>query len=115
VQNGRALVGALEVDYPEYPHDESLPAQLYVRPHELEIRQAPNGVPSLRAEVQRVNAASGVAKVYVQSHEFGIGLNVELSKDRYNELELKPGDTVYVSPRRVRVFVPDYAAPEYVI
>ena len=40
--------------------------------------------------------------------DFGVGLNVELSPERYCELALKMGDTVYVSPRRVRVFVPEY-------
>jgi hypothetical protein len=33
---------------------------------------------------------------------------VEVSPDRYAELEVRAGDTVYVTPRRVRVFVPEY-------
>ena len=37
-----------------------------------------------------------------------MGLNVELSPERYGELGLKAGDTVYVSPRKVRVFMPEY-------
>ncbi len=28
--------------------------------------------------------------------------------DRYAELNLKPGDTVFVLPKKVRVFIPDY-------
>ena len=40
--------------------------------------------------------------------DFGVGLNVELSPERFAELALKTGDTVYVSPRKVRVFVPEY-------
>jgi hypothetical protein len=40
--------------------------------------------------------------------DFGLGLNVEISPERYLELALKTGDTVYVSPRKVRVFVPEY-------
>jgi len=34
-------------------------------------------------------------------------LQVDLSHVRQAELRLKTGDTVYVSPRNVRVFVPD--------
>ena len=38
VQNGRAHAGRRwKSTYPEYPHDESRPATLYVRPHELDI------------------------------------------------------------------------------
>ena len=41
VQNGRATLGTMEVDCPEYPHDEERAATLYVRPHELEIEHSP--------------------------------------------------------------------------
>jgi sulfate transport system ATP-binding protein len=108
VQNGRALLGTMEVDYPEYPHQESRPATLYVRPHELDIERSRNGVASLQANVERVNPAGSVAKVSLLANDFGVGLNVEISLERYEELGLKPGDTVYVSPRKVRVFVPEY-------
>ena len=108
VQNGRASLGSMEVDYPEYPHQEARPATLYVRPHELEIERLPNGVASLKARVERINPAGSVAKVFLLAAEFGVGLNVELSSERYVELALKTGDTVYVSPRKVRVFMPEY-------
>jgi sulfate transport system ATP-binding protein len=108
VQNGRALLGSMEVAYPEYPHQEERPATLYVRPHELDIERLPNGVASLKARVERINPAGSVAKVFLLAAEFGVGLNVELSPERYVELALKTGDTVYVSPRKVRVFMPEY-------
>jgi hypothetical protein len=43
-------------------------------------------------------------------------MHVELSAERYAELRVRPGDSLYVSPRKVRVFVPDGAeVPDYVI
>lgn len=108
VQKGRALLGSMEVDFPEYQHEESRPATLYVRPHELDIERSRNGVASLQATVERVNPAGSVAKVFLLASDFGVGLNVEISLDRHEELGLKAGDTVYVSPRKVRVFVPEY-------
>ena len=108
VQNGRALSGTMEVAYPEYPHQEARPATLYVRPHELEIEHSPNGNGSLKARVERINPAGSVAKVFLLAADFGLGLNVEISPERYVELALKIGDTVFVSPRKVRVFVPEY-------
>jgi sulfate transport system ATP-binding protein len=108
VQNGRAVLGSMEVAYPDYPHQEARDATVYVRPHELDIEHAPNGHASLKARVERVNPAGSVAKVFLLAADFGVGLNVELSPERYGELALKTGDTVYVSPRKVRVFMPEY-------
>jgi sulfate transport system ATP-binding protein len=109
VQNGRAVSGTMEVDCPEYPHQESRPATLYVRPHELEIEHSPGETSgSVKALVERINPNGSVAKVFLRAADFGVGLNVEMSPERYGELALKTGDTVYVSPRKVRVFVPEY-------
>ncbi len=107
VHNGRAMLGGMAIELPEHAHAHG-EATVYVRPHELDINRSPNGVSSLQALVQRINPAGAVAKIYVHSAEFGVGLNVEISPQRYAELGLKAGDTVYVSPSRVRVFAPEY-------
>ena len=108
VQNGRAVMGGLEFACPDYPHAEPRDAQVYVRPHELDIDRAPNGVGSLRAQIQQINPAGAVTKISLLSPEYGVGLSVELSPERYRELALQAGETVYVSPRKVRVFTPEY-------
>jgi sulfate transport system ATP-binding protein len=108
VENGRAVLGPFEVAYPEYPHAEPREATVYFRPHELDIQHHRNGVPALAATVQRVNSAGSVAKVALLADDFKMDLNVELSMTRYVELALKAGDRVYVSPRKARVFMPEY-------
>jgi sulfate transport system ATP-binding protein len=108
VQDGRARLGNLEVDYPEYTASESRTATAFVRSHELEILRSKNG-PSLEARVMHVNPARPVVKVRVYSEQFGVVLNVDVSWDRFAELRLAPGDVVHVSPRQMRVFVQDYA------
>jgi sulfate transport system ATP-binding protein len=109
VQSGRAKLGNIEVAYPEYTASESRTAMAFVRSHELEILTSKNGRPSLEAKVTHINPARPVVKVRVYSEAFGVVLNVDLSWDRFNELKLNAGDTVYVSPRQMRVFVQDYA------
>jgi sulfate/thiosulfate transport system ATP-binding protein len=109
VQGGRAHLGPFEVAWPEYGHEDARPATIYVRPHELDIDRSPNGEPSLQAQVLHVNPAGPVVRIRVEAVDFGAVLQVELSPERYAELKIQTGDTVYVSPRRVRVFVPDYA------
>jgi sulfate transport system ATP-binding protein len=81
---------------------------MYVRPHELEIERSSNGGGSLAARIERINSAGSVAKVVLSALDGGGDLSVELSPERFGELDLKTGETVYVLPRKVRVFVPDY-------
>ena len=109
VQGGRARLGNLEVAFPDYPHDESRAATAFIRSHELEIVRKKNGRPSLEAKVTHVNPARPVVKVRVYSETFGVVLTVDVTWERYAELQLQVGDTVWVSPRQLRVFVQDYA------
>src|SRR5690606_14394020 len=109
VAGGRALVGGLDLSYPEYPHDEARPATVYVRPHELEIDRHADGPSSLRAEVVRINPAGAAVKVELVAHDFGVPLNVVLAPERHAALGLRAGESVYVFPKRVRVFVQDFS------
>jgi sulfate/thiosulfate transport system ATP-binding protein len=109
VQAGRAFLGPLAVPYSDYPHDDARPAAVYVRPHELDVGREPDGPASLAARVLHVNAAGPLARVQLEALEGGLGLQVQVPPEKWAGLDLKAGDTVYLSPRRVRVFVPEYA------
>jgi sulfate transport system ATP-binding protein len=106
-QGGRAVLGDMEVAFPEYPHEDSRPATAYIRPHELEIHRSGNGSPSIKAKVLHVNATGAVARVQLSATDFDMPISVDLSLARCAELGLKSDDAVYVSPRRVRVFLPE--------
>jgi sulfate transport system ATP-binding protein len=108
VQAGRAELGSLAIDYPEYSGKESRAATAFVRSHELDIQRVRNGRPALKANVININPARPVVKVRLHAEEFGVWLNVDLGWERFNELQLRIGETVYVAPRRMRVFVQDY-------
>jgi hypothetical protein len=45
----------------------------------------------------------------------GSTIHVDLATSRSQELDLKAGEVVHVSPRRVRVFLPETAEPDYSI
>jgi sulfate transport system ATP-binding protein len=107
-QNGRAVLGAIELDYPDHPHDEARPLTVYIRPHELEIDLMTADDAGPKARVLHVNPAGPVARVRVRDEESDAEIYVDLGLQRYAELKLHPGDWVRVSPRRVRVFEPEY-------
>jgi sulfate/thiosulfate transport system ATP-binding protein len=109
-QNGKALLGDWELDFPEYRDHQSRPAQVYVRPHELELDRDPlSGSGSLPAVVVHVNPVGSMARVRLDVPGYGPDVFVDLAPERCTELGLKRGDAVYVAPRRARVFVPDYS------
>jgi sulfate transport system ATP-binding protein len=112
VQDGVAHMGGdLSVAWPDYPHAQSRPASVYVRPHELDIHRVDNGTAGLPARVVHVNPAGSVTRVELEDLDNRRSVHVELSPGRHAELKLSAGETVLVAPRRVRVFVPadDYA------
>ncbi|HEV3116886.1 MAG TPA: sulfate ABC transporter ATP-binding protein [Gemmataceae bacterium] len=107
--HGRVHDGHALLEQPLRPAPAVEPSKVYVRPHELEIRRIPNGVPSLRATVIHVRPAGAVAKVQLVSEGFEAPINVDLSPENYQSLALRAGDMVHLSPRNYRVFEPDYS------
>jgi sulfate transport system ATP-binding protein len=103
VESGRAHLGPLSIDYPEHPHSQPRPAAGYTRPHELEVGRSANPGGGLWATLKLINATSSVVKLGLDSAE-GF-LQVDLARDRYEELQPQLGDSLYVRPRKVRVFV----------
>ena len=95
---------------PAPKNSEGKTTNVYVRPHELQIERYSNGSPSMPALVSRINPAGSVAKISLQA-EGGSDIQVDLPFEQFLELDLKLGEQVYVSPKRVRVFSPD----DYVI
>ncbi|HVR18619.1 MAG TPA: sulfate/molybdate ABC transporter ATP-binding protein [Polyangiaceae bacterium] len=109
VEKGMAHVPGIAVAYPDYPHAEARDASVYVRPHEFTIEPRRNGKESLEAKVLHVNPTGSRAKVELRIVDSAQLINAEVTAERYAELDLKAGDTVYVSARRARVFVPSYS------
>ena len=110
IENGRTFVGSFQVDSAAPKNAEGKPANVYVRPHELQIERSESGSPSMPALVSRINPAGSLAKISLQA-EGGTDIQVDLPFERFLELDLKVGEQVYVAPRRVRVFSSD----DYVI
>jgi sulfate/thiosulfate transport system ATP-binding protein len=79
------------------------PAHVYVRPHELEVHRAQ--VPgSFPARVDRLVPLGAAVRIELTSPGHGRPVEVELDVRKSEALALAPGDTVHLSPRRVRVF-----------
>jgi sulfate transport system ATP-binding protein len=110
-QNGRAHLGIAEVDYPEHPHAEAQPVRAYVRPHEVDLHAEANGHGGVPARVLHVNPAGPLVRVQLRADALDLVIHVDVNPARSEELDLRPGRTVYASPRRLRIFRPQEETP----
>jgi sulfate/thiosulfate transport system ATP-binding protein len=108
IEDGRVYVRGMPIashdanDGPTGANGDS--AVVYVRPHMLDIRLAPNGKDSFPATVKHINAAGPRVKVDLIS-QWGDAVRVELDHERLHALELRPDTQVYLSPRANKVFI----------
>jgi sulfate transport system ATP-binding protein len=107
IQNGKAIIGDLEIGLRRSQPDG--PAKVFVRPHELDLDKHRNGALGLAATIEHISPSGSVTRVLVAVHDGGTKLNVDLQPARARELALKKGDAVFVTPREVRVFEPEYS------
>ena len=76
----------------------------YVRPHDLELHLEPNGT-TREAMITRVLHLGFEVRVELLLED-GRDVWAQVTRDEAERLELAPGGTVYVRPRRAKVFEP---------
>ena len=103
VQDGKALLGPLALEYPEHPHTEARIAAGYSRPHELAVSRTDEGG-GLWAVVTDVRMAGAIVKMEVMDEERQ-PIQIELGREQYEAIRTIIGERVYVRPRKVRVFM----------
>ena len=80
----------------------------YVRPHDVEVSRTDHsgGMP---ATVEHVGFAGAIVHLELRRTDNGQTVEAELSREKMRELDLKPGDWVFVSARRARTFGEDFS------
>ena len=88
-------------------HNQALPgaslASIYVRPHDFDLSRTRNGKPAWTAHVRRLTPLGGLVKLDLTLHD-GTNLHVQLTRERFHELALVGGETIYVSPKDMKIF-----------
>jgi sulfate transport system ATP-binding protein len=80
----------------------------YVRSHDIEIDRSQQDSTSLRAEVKHVQKLGPAVRITLAIEGNSEFVEAELTRDVFQGLGLQQGESVFVRPRQVRVFVEDY-------
>ena len=103
VEDGKVHLGELSMAVPAGGQANTPSAVAYARPHLLEIDRQPTNRPQFKATVDHINAAGPIVKVELTTASGSI-VHVELSKERYRQLQLQRGLEVFVSIKDMKVF-----------
>ena len=110
VQDGKALLGPLAVEYPEHRDTAPRNAAGYARPHELDVSRNDQQGGGLWASVQDIRTSGAIAKLELSEGE-GSLIQVDLGREQFERLRPIVGERLYITPRRLRVFMSDAETP----
>ncbi len=106
LHRGRAWIDGIEVDAPEHAEAEELAATAYVRPHDIEVDRIAKDEAALAARVTHVLSVGPIVRLELIREDSNDKnpIQVEISKERFRELQLVRGDQVFIKPRRFDLF-----------
>ena len=76
----------------------------FVRPHDLDLSLSRTTPTQIEATVRFVITAGSRVRLELVSKDSAQTIAVELTRERYRELKLRPGDMVFVHPKQLQVF-----------
>ena len=109
VERGKARRAGLEVAYPDYPHAEAREPPCTSGRTSSTSSATRTACPASRPGCCTSTRPARARRSSSAPWTYDLLMNAEISAERFAELGLKAGDIVHVSPRRVRVFIPNVA------
>ena len=104
VHNGVANVGGGQMHVPEHNDISDTAATAYVRPHDIDIANGPDR-DTVEATLNHAIKIGPLVRLELARKDNGGLVEVELSRERYDHLNVATGNIVYFKPRRGRVFL----------
>ena len=108
MQNGQLVNGNFSVDVPEAETTSEAEAIGYVRPHDIHIERTKTFDDAVQANIIYIHAIGPIVQIELHRDDIDEYLEAELPKEQFRALELKRGEQVYIRPRQLKVFIPEY-------
>jgi len=89
--------------------DDRAKAVAYVRPHDVTITREPSDPQSVPALIRHIHTAGPFVRVQLERTDTRESVDAEITRDRYKALDLKSGESVFISLQNARVFSDDYS------
>ncbi|MEZ0232146.1 MAG: sulfate/molybdate ABC transporter ATP-binding protein [Methylophilaceae bacterium] len=105
VNEGRAQIGGIELQLDAHQETKDSPAFAYVRPHDIEVLKEADGEHAFEATVNYIHAIGPLVRLELQRADNPELIEAELTRERFRELSLTEGQSVFIRPRNVRVFL----------
>jgi sulfate transport system ATP-binding protein len=104
VHAGFAKIGDIKLALDEHQQIQDSPALAYVRPHDIEILRHPDGT-SIQAKISYIHAVGPNVYLELERLDTNVHVEAELTRERFDTLKLNEGETVYLRPHNLRVFL----------
>src|SRR5712691_7410906 len=104
IHAGQARLGEFEIEVPEHADAQDIPAVGYVRPYDIAVERHRNGAPAIEAIVSHIQRIGPLVHLELTRGDTGDLIEVELSKERYWEMQIAEGERVFITPRQLKVY-----------
>lgn len=104
IHAGVVKVGDTEIAVKEHGKIQDSAAQAFVRPHDIEISRDATGA-AFKAKLTYVHSVGPVVHLELQRDDTSAFVEAELTRERFKSLNLIEGETVYLKPHNLRVFL----------
>ncbi|KGR84945.1 sulfate/molybdate ABC transporter ATP-binding protein [Lysinibacillus odysseyi] len=79
----------------------------YVRPHDIVLEKERSAVDTVAATITHIHLVGPNVQVELRRQDEEEYLEAALSKEQFLHLSVQKGDTVYVRPKQLKVFIPE--------
>ncbi|WP_042346589.1 sulfate/molybdate ABC transporter ATP-binding protein [Bacillus massiliigorillae] len=105
VRDGHLQTGNYQLEIPE-PHDVTDGEGLgYTRPHHFSIEKVASDETSIASTVEHIHAVGPIVRIELKRNDTGEFIELELSKESIEELDVRVGDAIFVKPKELKVFM----------
>ena len=105
IERGRVRIGENVLEVPEWAEAEDQAAVAYVRTFEVEVAPSSNGASSIEATVRHIRAFGPVVRLELDRVNGGKTIEAHVPRARFEQLGIRKGERVFVSPTNARVFI----------
>jgi len=107
LHQGKLNLGTAQFDAPDHLHANDMEAVGYVRPHQLKIERERLNEESIAATITFMHSIGPTWHIEMKRADGDAYIEVELSKEDFAESDFKVGENVFVSPKEMKVFIPE--------